>query len=169
MYTEAWYVLRTKAHKEDQVEHYLRSRGIEIYYPTIRVEPVNPRASKIQPYFPCYLFVHVNLAEIGTSLINWAPGSIGLVSFGEQPAVVADTLIAQLRSRIGIVADEPTPAFEKGDQVVIQRGPLEGYEAIFDTTLSGQKRVQVLLYTLGRSVKATVNATDIRKRLAGAS
>lgn len=44
-----WYVLSIKPHKERSVSQLLQTREIEVYFPTIRVEPKNPRAAKIRP------------------------------------------------------------------------------------------------------------------------
>lgn len=59
-----WHVLRSKPRKEAALARYARSNGHEVFYPTIPVKPVNPRASKIKPYFPGYLFVQTSLAEL---------------------------------------------------------------------------------------------------------
>ena len=61
----AWYVLRSKPHKESMLFGQLKAYGIETYFPVLRVKPVNPRSRKERPYFPGYLFVHVDLAETG--------------------------------------------------------------------------------------------------------
>ena len=56
-----WYALRSKSRKEDAVWRQLQSQGYEVFYPCLRVHPVNPRSRKIVPYFPGYLFVEVDL------------------------------------------------------------------------------------------------------------
>jgi len=65
-----WYALRSKPHKEEAVLHQVVTRGYEVFYPRLRVKPVNPRARKIQPYFPGYMFIHVDLEEAGLSTFN---------------------------------------------------------------------------------------------------
>jgi transcription elongation factor/antiterminator RfaH len=167
MNQEAWYVLHTKPHKEGELNAYLQSTGIETYYPTIHVNPVNPRARKIRPYFPRYLFVYVRLSEIGISTFRWAPGATRLVEFGGYPAKVPDGVIYQLKRHLEAV--EAAGGFhldglKPGDPVRIVDGPLAGYEAIFDVRLSGNDRVQVLLEMLGRQIHAQVNANTIEKK-----
>ena len=85
-----WYVLSIKPHKERSVSQLLQTREIEVYFPTIRVEPKNPRAAKIRPYFPGYIFVHIDLQEQGDDALRWVPGTRGIVRFGAQPAIVPD-------------------------------------------------------------------------------
>ena len=72
--------MRSKPNKEMPLWHEIRARGVECFYPYLRVEPVNPRCRTIQPYFPGYLFVHADLEQIGFSPCNgclshwdWSP------------------------------------------------------------------------------------------------
>ena len=164
-----WYVVQSKPHKENQLYAYFQSQGLEVFYPTITVQPVNPRSSKIRPYFPRYMFAHVDLDEVGLSALSWVPGAIGIVQFDGYAAPVSDGVITELKRRLvriekagGIQFDGLKP----GDPVRITHGPLAGYEAIFDLRLSGQDRVQVLLDMLGRIVKTQVSAGAIEKRSA---
>ena len=58
------------------------------------MQPVNPRSSKIWPYFPRYMFAHVDLDEVGLSALSWVPGAIGIVQFdGRDAAPVSDGVI----------------------------------------------------------------------------
>jgi transcriptional antiterminator RfaH len=143
-----WYVLRVKPHKEQSVYRLLRTKEIEVFFPSVKVNPVNPRAAKERPYFPGYMFVRVDLDASGQNLLNWLPGVHGLVAFGEQPAIVPENLVHEIQRRLaeikaagGLVLD----GLEKGDRVRITSGPFAGYEAIFDARLPGQERVQLLL------------------------
>jgi len=76
-----WYVIRSKPRKEDVVWRQLQAHGFENYYPRIKTHPVNPRARKVKPYFPGYLFVHVDMTELGISTFKWMPHTLGFVSF----------------------------------------------------------------------------------------
>ena len=157
----SWYVIRTKPHKESQVRDALTSRGLETFYPTIPVQPVNPRAAKVRPFFPQYLFVRADLDRVGKSILQWVEGGHQLVQFDGQPASVPEYIILQLKQRINAIEAAGAPeqdGLKKGERVRITVGPLAGYEGIFDLRLSGSERVQVLLTMLGREVKAHVNA-----------
>lgn len=163
-----WYALHTKPHKETIVSDILESKDIEHYCPTLRVKPVNPRARRERPYFPGYLFVHVDLDDVGTDALRWVENTHGLVRFGDTPAVVPDNLIHQLRRRLSEVKSETDLRLEgirPGDEVTIVEGPLAGYQAIFDTRLRGSDRVQVLLKILSQGQqRVQLSADDIRKR-----
>lgn len=148
---ESWYTLRSKPRKEDIVYRQVFNQGIEVYYPRIRVHPVNPRARKVKPYFPGYLFVRVDLDVFGLSFFQWMPHAVGLVCFGEEPAIVPDHLIAAIQKRVRDVAEAGGELFDglkPGDLVWIREGPFAGYEAIFDTRIPGSERVRVLLKLL---------------------
>jgi transcription antitermination factor NusG len=148
---ERWYVLQSKPQKEKMLYEQLSLREIEAYYPSIRVKPVNPRARKFKSYFPGYLFVRVDLDLVGISSLQWVPGAIGLVNFGGEPASIAESVLQaiQLKVENSSTADSYFyGGFNPGDTVSITEGPFSGYTAIFDTRLSGNQRVQVLLEVL---------------------
>lgn len=160
-----WYALRTKPRKEDIVWRQALERGFELYFPRIRVHPVNPRSKKVKPYFPGYLFIRLDLEASGMSVVQWMPHTVGLVSFGGEPAVVPDHLIVEIRRRIETIAKAGGEIFaglSQGDVVRIEHGPFEGYEAIFDTRLPGNERVRVLLKMLNdRRVPIELKTADI--------
>lgn len=146
-----WYALRSKPRKEDAVWRQLRSEGFEVFYPRIRVNPVNPRSRKIKPYFPGYLFIQVDLEQIGVSRLQWMPHTLGLVSFGGEPANVPENLVFELRKRMEEIAaagGELYDGLKPGDKIYISEGPFSGYAAIFDARLPGTERVRVLLELL---------------------
>ncbi len=60
-----WYALRSKPRKEDVVWRQLHTQGIEVYYPRLKVQPVNPRSKKVRPYFPGYMFVQTEIETVG--------------------------------------------------------------------------------------------------------
>jgi transcriptional antiterminator RfaH len=148
---EKWYVARSKPRSEELLWKQFRLRNFESYYPCINVSVVNPRARKVQPYFPGYLFVYVDLDLIGKSTLERIPGGIGLVSFGDEPAFIPGSLIYTIKQRIeGLKKDAAGKniPLNKGDNVVVHDGVFTGYEGIFDIQLSGTDRARVLLSIL---------------------
>ena len=147
-----WYVLRSKPNKEDVLWQEVSARNYEVFYPQICVQPVNPRSRKILPYFPGYMFVHIDMSMVGFSDFTWMPYSYGLVTFGSEPSSVPDGLILALHRRVdevnysgGGLYDD----FMSGEEVMIEAGPFTGYKALFDSRLHGNERVRVLLKLLG--------------------
>ena len=164
-----WYALRTKPRKEDIVWQQLRTQEVEYYYPRVRVHPVNPRARKVKPYFPGYMLIRTDLDEKGISVFKWMPHSLGLVSFGGEPAPIPDNLIYELKQRIQEIADAGGEIFDglqPGDKVRIHEGPFSGYEAIFDARLDGKERVRVLLQLINdqREVPVELDVSQIKKK-----
>lgn len=147
----SWYVIHSKPNKEEFLYDQLCTRNIDAYYPSINVNPVNPRARKRMPYFPGYLFVSANLNAIGSTTLRWMPGAIGLVDFGGEPASIPDELLQRIRhivDRLNSIGKDRISKFKHGDRVTIQSGPFAGYHAIFDSRLPGYERVRVLMQML---------------------
>jgi transcription antitermination factor NusG len=163
-----WYVLRSKPNKEDFFYGQLLAHRVEVFYPCIRVQAVNPRARKVRPYFPGYLFIHVDLQNVTASFLNWMPGSGGLVAFDAQPASVPDALVAAIRRRVDEInqaGGEQLYGLQPGEPVLIQDGPFAGQEAIFDARISGNERVRVLLKLLrGRQVPLELPSGQIERK-----
>jgi len=164
-----WYALRSKPRKEEVVWRQVLSQGFEIYYPRLRVNPVNPRSRKLRPYFPGYLFLQADLDDVGLSIFRWMPHTLGLVNFGGEPAIVPENLIHAIRKRldeINSAGGEVFDGLQPGDPIYIVDGPFKGYEAIFDSRLPGRERVRVLLELLGnqRLVPIELRAGQIEKR-----
>lgn len=143
-----WYALQSKPQKENLLWQQLCSRDIDGYYPRVRVHPVNPRSQKIKPYFPGYMFVNVDLDEVGLSTLQWMPGVARLVTFGSDIAPIPDHLVEAIRATVdsqNTSEQQLYEDFQPGDAVVLRAGVFAGYEAIFDSRLPGQDRVRVLL------------------------
>ncbi|HET7010141.1 MAG TPA: transcription termination/antitermination NusG family protein [Anaerolineales bacterium] len=146
-----WYALRTKPRKEEALWRLLREREIPVFYPRLVARPVNPRARPTRPYFPGYLFIQSERDSVGLGAFRWMTHSLGLVSFGGEPASVPEALIHALRRKVegaNQAENEFLDRMRAGDPVVIRDGPLAGYSAIFDSRLPGRDRVRVLLTLL---------------------
>ena len=156
----SWYVLHSKPNKEDFLYAQLRHREVEVYYPRLRVNPVNPRSHKVKPFFPGYLFVQVDLETLPLSSLAYIPGANRVVSFDHDPAIVPEEIIQTIKQNVDRINESPElqqEQFAHGDLVSIQGGPFEGYQAIFDTRLEGSERVRLLIKLLrGQHVKVQV-------------
>lgn len=164
-----WYALRSKPRKEEVVWRQVKTQEIEVFFPRLKVQPVNPRSRKLRAYFPGYMFVQVDLDEMGLSAFKWMPHTLGLVSFGDEPAVVPDNLIHVIKKRISEINEAGGEVFDglsHGDKVTISEGPFSGYEAIFDARIPGSERVRVLLELLNnqRQVPLELDAGQISKK-----
>lgn len=163
-----WYAMRSKPNKEKPLAFELKARQVEVFYPEIRVQPVNPRSRTVRPYFPGYLFICVDLQQTGFSDLNWLPFSSGLVCYGDGPVEVPPGLIQGIRKQVEAInaaGGEQLRGLKKGDLVVLSAGPFSGYEAVFDLTLPGTERVRVLLKLLSKQqIPLEVPAGYIEKK-----
>jgi len=145
----------------------LRIREIETYHPRVRVKTVNPRARQVKPYFPGYVFVRVDLDQVNWSSLQWMPGATGLVAFGGEPAFVPDGMIQAIRHRVDELnahGGEQVPDLGRGDHVTIQGTAFDGYQAVFDSRLSGNERVRVFLSLLkDQQIRLDLPAGQIKK------
>jgi len=126
-----WYVLVTRCNHEAKAEKYLRSKNIEVYLPTYQtLKQWTGRKKWItSPLFPSYLFVRVSIREYSQALMD--SSIVRYITLEDQPCPVPDDQIeaikAVLTNKIPFeVTDE---AFKPGKKVVIQSGPLMGYQA----------------------------------------
>jgi transcription antitermination factor NusG len=158
-----WYAIRSKPRKEDFLFQQLVSRNIEAFYPKIRVKPVNPRSRRWVPYFPGYMFVHINLEKTGIRPMNRIPGSIGLVMFGQRVPALPEAALAVIKVQVAAMSDSEgrgRPEYRHGSQIKIIHGSFKGYEALFDAQLQGQDRVRVLLKMLSDRLVAVELESD---------
>jgi transcriptional antiterminator RfaH len=114
--------------------------------------------------FPRYLFIRLGL---GDSAKSWAPirstkGVSRLVSFGNEPARVADGLIELLRAQEATVQTIPEKLFKPGERVRLTAAPFAGIEGIYQMT-NGERRVMVLIEILSRPVSVHVAPASLRK------
>lgn len=162
---EHWYVLHSKPNAEYQVADALQGRGIQTYLPEIET-PKARRGRKRQPFFPCYLFVRVDLEAVGLSQVQWTPGLRRIVTFGGRPTPLADEVIDLIQhnlDELGARGGRPQHTFQPGDSVRITDGPLKGMLAVFERPSTPAERVQVLLTFLGEASRAWVPVTNLEK------
>jgi len=117
-----------------------------------------------EPLFPRYLFIRLGQ---GDSAPSWAPirstkGVSRLVSFGVEPAKVADSLVDALRAQEASVQAEPERLFKPGERVRLTEAPFAGIEGIYQMA-HGERRVMVLIEILSRQVRVQVSPASLRK------
>lgn len=162
-----WHAIYTKPQEEGRAEANLAAGGIEALYPRVRQERRNPYTGKAvhlpRPLFPRYIFARFDAA---TELhrVCYTRGVKSLVSFGGGPLPVEDEVIALLRSRVGEDGFVPLDdGLRSGDEVEISDGPLRGMRGVFDRSLSGERRVMVLLTAIRCGASVTVERASVQR------
>ena len=120
--------------------------------------------TQAEPLFSRYLFIQLDTNLSGKS---WGPirstlGVSKLVVFGSEPARVDSGLIYLFKQRELSVADQVTPLFKAGDQVVIAQGPFAGLNATFQMS-DGEMRAMVLIEVLNQVSKLKLPLADLRR------
>lgn len=153
-----WYALYTKPHCERGVSERLQAKGFETYLPVVTVD--GSRGNTVtRPFFPCYLFVRLDLDTDRLSQVHWTPGLKHVVSFGERPAVVPDEVITLIRERLAAIEAAgglPAHGFQPGDPV----GPFADFEVVFEQTLKPAERAWVLIQFLGEMNRLQVSVEN---------
>jgi transcriptional antiterminator RfaH len=160
---EQWYALYTTPGAERQVALRLEENGIQTYVPVIR-EVEKQKRERIVPFFPCYLFMYVDVDTTVSSLWQWTPGLRYIVAFGGVPLAVPSQTIELIRQKLEQLNDvlsKPRPQFKPGDVVRIANGPLADMLALFEGPSKPSERVVVLLNFLGQANRVRLNAADL--------
>lgn len=157
----SWSAVFTKPRQEDVARENLARQAFRAYLPKLkqRKRRRGQWIEVIEPLFPRYLFVELDLGVQNISPIRSTFGVVDLVRFGQQPAMAPRGFVESL-----MAAEDPASAchlaraepFRRGDRVVIASGPFAGSEAIFEEP-TGEGRVILLLELLGRANRVLVD------------
>lgn len=162
---EHWYALHTKPHSEYRVRATLQRKEIETYLPEVTV-PQTDNQQRSAPFFPCYLFMRVDMEKISSTQWQWTPGLRRIVSTGKDPQPVPEQAIDLIRRKLAEINSQgglPKHRFRPGETVRIAEGPFSGMHAIFEKATSSQERVQVLLSFLGRLNRIKIETYALEK------
>ena len=164
-----WYAVYTQARMEKWARSNLWERGHEVYSPQFLRQRRHARKTDwvSAPLFPRYLFVAVDPDNPSRRSINSAAGVINLVTFGDRPATMADTIIQEIRARedeAGHVQLVDRKSLIPGEQVRLHSGALTDHMGFFERK-SDADRVVILLKLLGREVRVGVPSNSIARVL----
>jgi transcriptional antiterminator RfaH len=148
----------------------LARQGFEAFLPRRWVTRRRARGFRVslEPVFPRYLFVSLDLDVHRWRSINGTYGVSRLVAFGDRPTPIASEVAETLRASTGqdgaLVFSDP---LHPGDRVRLIRGPFANELGVLEA-LDSQGRVRLLLELLGRQVRASAWCTDIEPCAAAA-
>ncbi len=162
---ERWYLIHTKPQVEKRVAIFLEQKDIPVYLPELNQKNTRGQMRR-KAFFPGYLFASLDLSNADSSLWKWTPGLRYIVKYGDKPVPVPDeiiTLVTQKLKSMEVLAQAPNLRFKPGEVVRIKDGPFENLLAIFEGPTNPATRVRVLLSTLNRSVRVSVEAGNLEK------
>jgi transcriptional antiterminator RfaH len=154
-----WFVVHTKPRQESVAQEQLERQGYPVYFPRLSLPRLRRSrwSDVVEPLFPRYLFVRVEVGEQALTPIRSTRGVCSVLRFGDRYAEVPPSLVASLRARaneagLHVLSDL---GLRRGDRLHIIAGPFEGFEAVFESQI-GADRVRVLLEVLGAAASVTL-------------
>jgi len=161
---DTWYLIRTKSNREHQVRGRLSQLVPEIFAPMLKLprSRLHGAKSSLVPLFPQYIFARFDLATHYFD-IRYMPGVTGFVCAGPDPLAVPKAIVDSVRARcINEVLQLSPKPFRRGERVLVVDGPFSDFEAIFESYLSGTKRVAILIETIeGFGVRVVADVSTI--------
>ena len=158
-----WYAIYTRSRYEKIVDHALKLREIESFLPLRNIQSQwKDRRKWIQkPLFPGYLFIHMQLRELGR--VRIIRGVVQVVGNGFEAAPVPDEQIQAVRQMVeGPYQVEAWPWLKKGRRVRVIVGPLAGLETyIVERKEKGTVHLVVNIDILGRSLAVEIDPSCV--------
>jgi len=126
-----WFALRTRSRHEKIVRDQLANQGIEPLLPTVkRLSQWKDRKKEIEvPLFSGYCFVR--FASEHKLPVLKTIGVVDIVGGDHRPEAIPDEEISAIKILMSSVLPyDPHPYLQKGMQVEVIRGPLQGVQGI---------------------------------------
>jgi transcriptional antiterminator RfaH len=160
---ERWFVARALAHQESRAQLHLHRLGFRTFLPRLRrtIRHARKVRDTLQPLFPGYIFVTIDLSKHRWRSINGTFGVASLIMGAELPSPVppgvVEGLIASCADSGVIRLDD---GLEIGQTVRILSGPFA--ETLCRLAhLDDRGRVRVLLKIMGTEVPAQLDRSAI--------
>ena len=157
-----WYVVYSNPHKEQQAQFHLGLKGVQTFFPRLRVPATGENKGKIVPLFRNYLFVRIDVTS-QYHLVVWTPGVRRLVSFGDEPIPIQEDVVQFLKQRADPRGVIPARSrLRRSQEVEISGGPFDGLMGIIQAPPDDKGRVKVLLKLLNRQVSVRFGVEFIK-------
>jgi transcriptional antiterminator RfaH len=158
-----WYAIHTKPYREEQAASNIGRLGLDVFLPKMKKEkPAFGRRTTLKPLFPGYIFARFCPSPYLHS-IRYARGVNRIVCADGSPIPVDDEIISIIRSRVdedGFV-NLASCELKKGQDVLINDGPLQGLVGIFDPDLSDGDRAAILFTTVEYQLRVLVEKSSL--------
>jgi transcriptional antiterminator RfaH len=160
--TSRWYVVQTRPRAENLAVGHLNRQGFPTYFPRYLKRRRHARRVDLitAPFFPRYLFVAIDLEAQRWRSIHSTLGVSQLVCNGDQPTIVDESIIEDLRRReneLGFIQLDQQSRFRHGDKVRVLEGAFFDSLGLFEG-MTDRERVTILLDLLGRKVRVIMDA-----------
>ena len=161
---QKWYAVMAKPRQEQTSTSLLEQAGIETYYPEVNecFAIKGRRCVRRSGLFPGYFFARFDYGKQNRT-VSYCRGVRKIVTFGQAPAEVESDLLDDIRRGLSQQDSISMTRFTHGEVIRISHGPLAGVEGVFDSSLSGEERVVVLLRALSYQSRAVLKLSDIER------
>ncbi len=160
-----WYVVHAKPQQELLAVAMLEEKlHLNVYLPEVKQKYRGKM--QLRPFFPGYLFVEADLAEVEYTAINSTPGVLRLVAFDNRPLPLESSIVVSLRvelERMNAEGGLPSISYQSGESVRLTEGPFKGLHAVFVEHLRPNERVVVLLRFLGQENEVQLDLSEIER------
>lgn len=155
-----WFVVYTLSTKETVARQHLEEQGYKVCLPMFKKTRRHARRvdEVLQPLFPRYLFVSLNLEIDSWRSVNGTRGVSYLLLNDGRPLGISTSIIEELQAKEdenGLVHVACLESFSKGEKLRIVDGTFKDHIATFQM-MDDKKRVQLLLNFLGRDTKISL-------------
>ena len=152
-----WYVIYTKAKKEQFASRQLADKGITTFCPMIKDHRWKKGnvVEQFHPLFPGYLFVHCSL-DTDYHRVKWTPGVKRVIGYGDNPIPLKDEIIEFIKSHINDEGIVNARRLKGGDRVRIKDGPFRGLIGILENNASPSGRIKVLMECVSYSTRIEI-------------
>jgi transcriptional antiterminator RfaH len=156
-----WFAVATKPRQERVAEENLTRQDFRAVLPLteVRKRRQNKWANVIEPLFPGYLFVRLELGKDNLAPIRSTQGCRDLVRIGPGLVPVPDAVMTPLLS-LNSSPKTSDVLFSEGDKVALASGPFAGLQGVFKLA-KGKDRAEVFIALLGKERPITVELDDL--------
>jgi transcriptional antiterminator RfaH len=160
---KSWYLAYCRPKEEERAKLHLRNQGIDSYYPLVLTRKIvrGKITEKIEPLFPRYLFVHMNIEEFSPLKVRSTRGIQHIIGHGAKWDEVPTELVLQLmRDEDSDESREIVSKLPKhGQKVIITNGSFKGLQAIYQEP-DGNQRAFLLLSLMNSETRACFENSD---------
>jgi transcription antitermination factor NusG len=161
-----WYAVHVRSNQERTTADFIRSRAIQVFLPTYQMRSARRDRNAIltRPLFPGYVFVRIDIHSSERIEVLKAPGTVRIVSFGNDPPPVPDSVIESIRILVGNGSGpvRPHPSVCLGASVEVIDGPFKGAIGLLSETEDKKPKLVVKIEFLGRAVAVPIAPDQVQ-------
>ncbi|MBU1012585.1 MAG: UpxY family transcription antiterminator [Bacteroidetes bacterium] len=149
-----WYALYTKSMQEKKVYAEIIKRGFNAYLPLeTKIKQWSDRKKKVEvPMIRSYVFVNISEKEY-YDIVN-ITGAVRYVTFEGKAVAIPEWQIDAMKKMVEFKAPHyySGERFLKGEMIIIESGPLKGYEGEVVKDNNGKNKIIIRIKDIGYSL-----------------